>query len=59
MTAKKFLAYARSHGRTIVLKDYYVSGEGLASGGEKVGDQFSFSFPATQEGLRDFVEGLK
>lgn len=45
MTAKKFLAYARSHGRTIVLKDYYVSGEGLASGAKKLATSFLLVFP--------------
>lgn len=46
-------------GKTVTLKGYYASEEGAALGGCKVGDKFTFSFPATQEGVRDFLKGLK
>jgi filamentous hemagglutinin len=58
--AKKLLEYPRSQGcRTVTLKGYYASEKGAALGAGKVGERFSFSFPATKGGLRDFVKGLK
>ncbi|EIK60055.1 hypothetical protein [Pseudomonas lactis] len=57
---KKLLEYTQSQGaKTVTLKGYYASEEGAALGAGKVGEQFSFSFPATKEGLRDFLKGLK
>ncbi|SDS84781.1 filamentous hemagglutinin [Pseudomonas asplenii] len=57
---KKLLEYTQSQGaKTVTLKGYYASEEGAALGAGKVGEKFSFSFPATKEGLRDFLKGLK
>jgi filamentous hemagglutinin len=57
---KKLLEYTQSQGaKTVTLRGYYASEEGAALGGGKVGDKFSFNFPATKEGLRDFLKGLK
>lgn len=44
---------------TFTLKGYYASEEGAALGAGKVGEQFSFSFPATKEGLRNFLRKLR
>ncbi|WP_148558653.1 MULTISPECIES: hypothetical protein [Pseudomonas] len=57
---KKLLEYTQSQGgKTITFKGYYASEEGAALGAGKVGEKFSLSFPATKEGLRDFLKGLK
>lgn len=57
---KKLLEYTQSQGaKKVTLKGYYASEEGAALGAGKVGEKFSFSFPATKEGLRDFLRGLK
>ncbi|MDR2307115.1 MAG: filamentous hemagglutinin N-terminal domain-containing protein [Paucimonas sp.] len=57
---KKLLEYTQSQGaKTVTLKGYYASEEGAALGAGKVGEKFSFSFPSTKEGLRDFLRGLK
>ncbi|OAI92690.1 hemagglutinin repeat-containing protein [Pseudomonas putida] len=57
---KKLLEYTQSQGaKTVTLKGYYASEEGAALGAGKVGEKFSFSFPATKEGLRDFLRRLK
>jgi len=54
------LKYTQSQGgKTVTLKVYYAPEEDAALGGGKVGDKFTFRFPATQEGLRDFLKGLK
>jgi filamentous hemagglutinin len=57
---KKLLEYTQSQGaKTATLKGYYASEDGAALGTGKVGEKFSFSFPATKEGLREFLKGLK
>ncbi|MCM2459704.1 filamentous hemagglutinin N-terminal domain-containing protein [Pseudomonas sp. CG7] len=57
---KKLLEYTKSQGgTTVTLRGYYASEEGAALGTGKVGEKFSFSFPATNEGLRNFLKGLK
>ncbi|MBU3059590.1 hypothetical protein [Pseudomonas indica] len=56
---KQMLKYAQSQGaKTVTLKGYYATEEGAALGAGKVGEKFSFSFPATNEGLRSFLKGL-
>ncbi|MDO7895295.1 two-partner secretion domain-containing protein [Pseudomonas citrulli] len=57
---KKLLEYSRSQGgTTVTLRGYYASEEGAALGAGKVGERFSFSFPATKEGLKNFLRELK
>ncbi|WP_055128255.1 polymorphic toxin-type HINT domain-containing protein [Pseudomonas mediterranea] len=59
---KKMLAYAQSQGaEKITLTGRYASPEGskLGTGSfDSVNQNFSFSFPATKEGLRDFLKGV-
>ena len=59
---KKMLAYAQSQGAgKITLTGRYASPEGskLGTGSfDNVNQNFSFSFPATKEGLRDFLKGV-
>jgi len=59
---KKMLAYAQSQGaEKITLTGRYASPEGskLGTGSfDNVNQNFSFSFPATKEGLRDFLTGV-
>lgn len=55
---KKLLEYTRSLGaRTVTLNSYYASEEDAASGSGKVGEKFSFGFPAIKDGLKDFLRG--
>ncbi|WP_041475785.1 two-partner secretion domain-containing protein [Pseudomonas ogarae] len=57
---KNLLEYTKSQGgTTVTLRGYYASEEGAALGTGKVGERFSFSFPATNEGLRNFLKGLR
>ncbi|MBC3421761.1 hypothetical protein [Pseudomonas sp. RW3S2] len=57
---KELLAYTQAKGgETVTLRGYYASEEGAALGAGKVGEKFSFSFPATKEGLREFLKGLE
>ncbi|WP_156315968.1 hypothetical protein [Pseudomonas sp. Pf153] len=57
---KKLIEYMQAQGgKTVTLRGYYASEEGAALGAGKVGDRFSFSFPATNDGLRSFLRGLK
>lgn len=56
---KQMLKYAQAQGaKTVTLRGYYATEEGAALGAGKVGEKFSFSFPATNEGLRSFLKGL-
>lgn len=60
---KKMLNYAQSQGaERITLKGRYATEEGamLGTGSvDNVKQNFSFSFPATREGLRGFLKGLE
>lgn len=60
---RKMLSYAQSQGaKTITLKGYYASEEGSILGtgsADNVGQRFSFSFPATTDGLKAFLKGLR
>lgn len=55
-------AYAQSQGaEKITLAGRYASPEGSKLGNgsfDNVNQNFSFSFPATKEGLRDFLKGV-
>jgi filamentous hemagglutinin len=59
---KKMLSYAQSHGaETITLKGRYASPEGslLGTGSvNNINQNFSFSFPATKDGLKEFLKGI-
>lgn len=59
---KKKLSYAQSHGaETITLKGRYASPEGslLGTGSvNNINQNFSFSFPATKDGLKEFLKGI-
>ena len=56
---KQMLSYAQTQGaQTITLRGYYATEEGAALGSGKVGEKFNFSFPATSEGLREFLRGI-
>jgi hypothetical protein len=59
---KKMLAYAQSQGaETITLKGRYASPEGsmLGTGSpNNLNQSFSFSFPATKDGLKGFLKGI-
>lgn len=59
---KKMLAYAQAQGaEKITLKGRYASPEGsmLGTGSpSNVSQNFSFSFPATGEGLKEFLKGI-
>ncbi len=57
---KRLLGYTQAQGgKTVTLKGHYASEEGAALGAGKVGEKFNFSFPATKEGLKDFLKGLR
>ncbi|MDF5890511.1 hypothetical protein [Pseudomonas syringae] len=59
---KKMLAYAQSQGaEKITLTGRYASPEGYKLGVgsfDNVSQNFSFSFPMTKEGLREFLKGV-
>ncbi|CAI8812310.1 hypothetical protein EMIT0347P_20358 [Pseudomonas sp. IT-347P] len=56
---KKMLEYTQSKGgQNITFRGYFASEEGAALGGGEVGQKFSYTFPATREGLREFLKGL-
>lgn len=59
---KKMLSYAQSQGaKTITLRGRYASPEGsmLGTGSiNNVNQNFSFSFPATKDGLKEFLKGI-
>ena len=54
----RFFSDQRNGADTITLTGRYATKEGAALGGGKVGDTFSFSFPATRQGFKDVLEGL-
>jgi filamentous hemagglutinin len=57
---KKLLEYTQSKGgQSVTFRGYFASEEGAALGGGQVGERFSYSFPATKEGLREFLKGLQ
>lgn len=57
---RELLRFSQQNGaKTITLNGKFVTDEGAALGRGVVGDSFSFSFPATQEGLRTFLGGLR
>lgn len=57
---KDLISFSQKNGaNTITLTGKYATKEGAALGGGKVGDSFSFSFPATQQGFKDFLGTLR
>jgi len=57
---KELIGFSQKNGAsTITLSGKYATKEGAAFGGGKVGDSFSFSFPATKQGFQDFLGGLR
>lgn len=57
---KKLIEYSRKNGaETITLTGKYVTEEGAKLGGGKVGEAFSHTFPATNEGFKAFLKGLR
>lgn len=59
---KEMLSYAQSQGaETITLKGRYASDQGsmLGTGSpNNINQDFSFSFPATRDGLKGFLKGI-
>ncbi|CAN7552510.1 DUF637 domain-containing protein [Pseudomonas sp. LjRoot263] len=57
---KKLVEYSQAQGaKTVTFKGYYATEEGASLGGGKVGEKFSLSFPATNDGLKEFLRGLR
>lgn len=57
---KELINFSQRNGAsTITLSGRYAMEEGAALGGGKVGDSFSFSFPATNQGFKEFLETLR
>lgn len=57
---RQLLSHAQGLGaKKVNFRGYYASPEGAALGGGKLGESFSFTFPATKEGLSQFLKGLR
>ncbi|WP_440972725.1 hypothetical protein [Pseudomonas koreensis] len=56
---KKLLEYTQlKGGQTVTFSGYFASEEGAPLGGGEVGEKFSYSFPATKEGLREPMHAI-
>jgi hypothetical protein len=57
---RQLVSYSQQQGaKTITINGKYVTSEGAALGGGKIGDAFSFTFDATDDGLKSLLSQLR